>query len=106
PVFALTAISSPHGGAWQEYIVLGSQKRRPSGVILRQVGAAAGVPSSFAPPPRRPCPPDPCSRCPHCPAFITFVIIRPSPLWKVTPFQLPPPIAPGNNTMSCFSCHG
>ena len=35
PVFVLTATSSPHGGAWHEYIVSGSQKRRPSGVTLR-----------------------------------------------------------------------
>src|SRR6266536_1860021 len=34
PVFALTAISSPQGGLLHEYIVLGSQNRRPSGVTL------------------------------------------------------------------------
>ena len=109
PVFVLTATSSPHGGAWHEYIVFGSQKRPPSGVTLRQVGVRrrvfvgrwSGEPdaarrrrrsASAAPAGLRRA-----SMCPHCPAFITLVIISPSGLLTVTPFQLPPPTAPGKS---------
>ncbi len=43
PVFALTATSSPHGGAAQLYLCSASQNRPPSGVTLFMFGAA-GVP--------------------------------------------------------------
>src|SRR5438552_5565430 len=55
PVFALTAINSPHGGSLHGYRRLGSQKRPPSGVTLRYGERALGALSS-APgggPPRR-----------------------------------------------------
>src|SRR5262245_53811546 len=58
PVLALTATSSPHGGALQEYRVFGSQKRPPSGVTFLKLGpAASSPPSGGGPPPRPPRPP-------------------------------------------------
>src|SRR5262245_41209236 len=119
PVFTLTATSSPHGGALHEYFVLGSQNRPPSGVTLRYVvpfpsSASAGAPPPPQPPrPRPPRPPPPrgwfgstFSTWPHWPAFITFVKIMPSRGLNETPFQFPPPTAPGNRTIFRPSSHG
>src|SRR4051794_6354677 len=43
PVLALTATSSPHGGAEQLQRLSGSQKRPPSGVTLESTGGAFGL---------------------------------------------------------------
>src|SRR3982751_6321259 len=43
PVFALTATSSPHGGAEQLHRFSGSQNRPPSGVVFESGGGALGL---------------------------------------------------------------
>ena len=94
----------PEAAAFRRHLAPGRVRRR---VFVAAPGAGA-TPRRGARrrPPRRPRPPVAGSRCPHCPAFMTLVIISPSGLLTVTPFQLPPPTAPGKSTMSCLSFHG